>query len=163
EDNVCSTAYGTCLSDVSDIRLKTITENITGILDKLETLQTISFNWNEEGIKLYPGNNSNSSQVGLIAQDVQKVFPEFVKQGSDGYLRLNYGQLSSVLVGGINELNEKTNLSINNLTMQVFDIKGNILTLQKENSNLKDENLKLKNDTELMKQDLCSLGIKRWC
>ena len=149
--------------------------NITEINDALEkvmALRGVYYNWNKD--------RGGQHDIGFIAEEVGNVLPEVVgfetdlSNKSNYYLDkdgtkklyatgVDYGAVTPLLVEAIKDLNKKTNLSINNLTMQVVDIKGNILTLQKENSNLKDENSKLKNDTELMKQDLCSLGIKRWC
>lgn len=37
-------------------------------------------------------------RIGLIAQELQTTFPEVVKEGNDGYLRVNYDQLIPVLV-----------------------------------------------------------------
>lgn len=43
-------------------------------------------------------------QIGFIAQDVQKVYPELVSEDTNGYLSLNYQQLTAVLSTQINNL-----------------------------------------------------------
>lgn len=46
----------------------------------------------------------NKKQIGFIAQDVQKVYPELVSEDGNGYLSLNYQQLTAVLSSQINDL-----------------------------------------------------------
>lgn len=46
----------------------------------------------------------NKRQIGFIAQDVQKVYPELVSEDTNGYLSLNYQQLTAVLSSQINNL-----------------------------------------------------------
>jgi len=49
----------------------------------------------------------NGSEYGVIAQEVQKVFPEIVKTGSDGYLEVDYIQIIPILIEAIKELKEE--------------------------------------------------------
>jgi len=81
----------------SDIRLK---ENITLInnsLDKIKQLEGINFNWK----------NSSEFSMGLIAQDVEKVFPEIVGTDAEGYKSVQYGNLIAPAIEAIKELDEK--------------------------------------------------------
>ncbi|MEW6379621.1 MAG: tail fiber domain-containing protein [bacterium] len=63
-------------SDSSDARLKKNVQNLTGALDRLTKLQGVTFEW------INPGEHGNQSdaQAGLIAQEVEKVFPEWVSE-----------------------------------------------------------------------------------
>jgi len=45
-------------------------------------------------------------KIGLLAQDVQKVFPEIVNKGKDGMLAVNYQALIPVLINALKEQNE---------------------------------------------------------
>jgi hypothetical protein len=45
--------------------------------------------------------------IGVIAQDVEKVFPDAVVTGEDGYLRVDYHGLVGVLVEAVKELAER--------------------------------------------------------
>ena len=45
-------------------------------------------------------------QIGLLAQDVQKVFPELVMEDSNGILSVNYQALIPVLVNALKEMDE---------------------------------------------------------
>lgn len=46
----------------------------------------------------------NKRQIGFIAQDVQEVYPELITEDTNGYLSLNYQQLTAVLSTQINNL-----------------------------------------------------------
>lgn len=48
---------------------------------------------NGVGFYRFAYNGSNQAYVGVLAQEVQKVRPEAVMRGSDGYLRVHYDQL----------------------------------------------------------------------
>ena len=94
----------------SDERLK---ENITAIrnsLDKIRQLQGVNFNWNNTA---YMEKNSNTNvtdslQIGLVAQDVEKVFPEAVETGENGYKTVAYGNLIAPTIEAIKELANET-------------------------------------------------------
>ena len=92
---------GTCASDE---RLK---ENITPIddsLDKILKLNPVNFDWKKgidenEGIRYVEG-----VQTGLIAQEVQEVFPEWVQE-KHGFLAVKYNlEIQMRLIKAIQEL-----------------------------------------------------------
>jgi len=80
----------------SDIRLKTVNSG----LDKercyklLEICTPI----------LYTLNNDDKQQVGLIAQEVQQVFPELVTVDENGFLALDYSRLAVILMVVVKDL-----------------------------------------------------------
>jgi hypothetical protein len=45
------------------------------------------------GFYRFAYNGSNRAYVGVLAQEVQRVRPDAVVQGSDGYLRVHYNEL----------------------------------------------------------------------
>lgn len=78
----------------SDISLKNNIEVIPGALDKVLQLKGIQFNWKE----------NNRQDIGFIAQDVEKVFPELVHtSGVSGLKSVEYGNLAAPLVEAIKE------------------------------------------------------------
>jgi hypothetical protein len=90
----------------SDIRLKTNIKVIDNPIDKVKKLRGVYFNWKETG-KL---------SVGMIAQEVEEVFPELVltsngcKPGettSEEVKSLDYSKIVSVLVEAIKEQNKE--------------------------------------------------------
>jgi Chaperone of endosialidase len=70
---------GSCSGCTSDIRLKKDVKPLSGAIDELLRLKGVTFAWkNPEEHENHAG-----TQTGFIAQDVQKLFPEWVKE--DGY------------------------------------------------------------------------------
>ncbi|MBI5470656.1 tail fiber domain-containing protein [Candidatus Kaiserbacteria bacterium] len=81
----------------SDIRIKKDVVPIRDALDKLLQLHAIFFKWKDSAMP-------QSEQMGLIAQEVQKVFPESVIQDASGTLYLNYASLIAPIVEALKEL-----------------------------------------------------------
>ena len=52
-------------------------------------------------------NKSNTSNVGFIAQEIETIFPELVKNGMDNYKSVNYTGLIPYLVKHIQQLEER--------------------------------------------------------
>jgi len=87
----------------SDERLK---DNITHIDDPLSKVLSISgntFDWNEKS-------NKSGHDVGLIAQEIEKVLPEAVVTRDNGYLAVDYHKVVPLLVEAIKELSGKVEL-----------------------------------------------------
>jgi hypothetical protein len=70
----------------SDIRLK---KDITPA-GKMNGVQFYTWNWNEDGEKFA---SHKQIKFGVIAQEIQKTHPQYVAEDSNGYLRVNYGDL----------------------------------------------------------------------
>jgi hypothetical protein len=82
------------IMQVSDRRLKFDLLPIESALDKIEKLSGYTF-------QMY---NQEKRQLGLIAQEVQQVMPEAVREDQTGYLGISYGNMIGLLVEGIKEL-----------------------------------------------------------
>jgi len=83
----------------SDINLKNIESYIENAIDSIMELSAIKFNWKADEVK--------TTNIGLIAQEVQKVYPELINKNRDGYLGVRYTELIPILVKAIQELNAK--------------------------------------------------------
>jgi len=92
-------SWGICTSDV---RLKKDIRPYSSVLDRLVQLQPVSYNWRREEFPQFHFSASRSS--GLIAQEVEKVFPEMVEVGNDGFKRVKYGELPYLMLQAIREL-----------------------------------------------------------
>jgi len=93
------------VSELSDSVLKTNVAPITDALVKIQQLDGVSFDWDTLN---YPWINFDKSrQLGLIAQEVQPVFPEVVKTDGLGFNYIEYNRLVPVLIEAIKELNGK--------------------------------------------------------
>jgi len=88
----------------SDIRLKDNIQVIQGSLDKIDGINGYEFDWNEKS----PGwAKERGHDVGVIAQEVQKVLPEVVVERKSGYLGVDYKRLIPLLVESIKELKQE--------------------------------------------------------
>ncbi|MFH1662202.1 MAG: tail fiber domain-containing protein [Candidatus Falkowbacteria bacterium] len=95
-DVVGSIEYTGTITDVSDIRLK---ENIKPVINALEKIQEIN------GVYFNMIDTPGEKEIGVIAQDVQKVLPEAVNivDEENGYIGVSYPHLIPVLIEAIKE------------------------------------------------------------
>lgn len=117
----------------SDKRLK---KNIRPIEDALTALDKIT------GVKYFwinPEEHNDGEQIGVIAQDVEKVFPQAVITGSDGFKSVSYMGLVAPVIQAIKELNTK----FKTLVAQVTGMDSRVEKLEKENAELKARLLKI--------------------
>src|SRR5210317_1089612 len=94
----------------SDVALK---ENITNIPDPIESLKKLNgvlFDWKKEYIDQRGGEDGyfvRKKDVGVIAQEVEKVLPEAVAQRSDGVKAVKYDRLTCLLIEAVKVLSDK--------------------------------------------------------
>jgi hypothetical protein len=97
------TATGDITAFFSDDRLKTKLGNIENALDKLMTLSGFYYEPNQTAIDL---GYEPKREIGVSAQEVQKVVPEIVVKApiSDEYLTVKYDKLIPLIIESIKEL-----------------------------------------------------------
>lgn len=83
----------------SDILLKDNITPITSALDKLMTVRGVEFDWNDKS-------NYSGHDVGVIAQDVEKVLPTAVKTRDTGYKGVQYDKIIPLIIEAIRELKD---------------------------------------------------------
>ena len=94
------TAQGTTLT--SDERYKQEIEDLTGALKSVSALRGVRFTWRTDA---YPDRYfSDARELGFIAQEVERVFPELVATDRDGFKSVAYSKLTPLLVEAIKEL-----------------------------------------------------------
>ncbi len=81
----------------SDARLKENITPMTNVLAKLEKIQPVYYNYNN--VLRRP----EGRQLGFIAQEIQKEFPEAVQVASNGYLAVGYGNMAAVAIEAVKE------------------------------------------------------------
>jgi hypothetical protein len=102
----------------SDIRLKKNITSLTNSLSKVISLNGVNYYWDKEN---HPGMGfSDSRQVGLIAQEVEKVVPELVTEGPDGYKSVDYSKVTPLLIEAIKEQQQQ----IESLRAEIEAMKG---------------------------------------
>jgi hypothetical protein len=84
----------------SDERLKSSLATIDDPVGKLLMINGGYFNWNDKASSLY---HLNGRELGVLAQDVEVVFPELVYQDSNGYKQVDYSRLTAVLIEAIRQ------------------------------------------------------------
>ena len=90
----------------SDERLKENIIQIPNSLEKIKQIKGVLFNWKEGYDKVHPyGENKD---VGVIAQEVQQILPEIVKENvHNQFLGVRYEKLTPLLLEAIKELSKK--------------------------------------------------------
>ena len=83
-------------TNTSDERLKTDIETIKPS-EKFDRIQPVSYNWKQTATK------SN----GVLAQQIQPLFPEMVKENEEGMLSVDYNQLIGILIAEVQDLKKK--------------------------------------------------------
>ena len=90
-----------CCLAASDITWKQNIEPLSSSLEKVMLLQGVSYDWK---VDEYPEKGfTKNRQIGFIAQDVEKVFPELVRTDTNGYKGVYYGQMVPVLLEAMKE------------------------------------------------------------
>jgi hypothetical protein len=155
----CTLGNGTGATNCSsDSRLKTNVVEISDALTKILQLRGVEFDWNEKARK--PGAHG----VGVIAQEIQSVFPTMVAEDENGYLGVDYAALVSPLIQSTKELYgmcKATDKQMLQIRDTVNQNSRDIASLQVENAELKsktdrleDENRRIRADYEDLKQRL---------
>jgi hypothetical protein len=108
---------GTCVAGTcaSDRKLKKNIKPLSNSLDKIARLEPVSYEFKD---KIYgPG-----EQYGLVAQELEKVFPEWVVEDKDGNKSIKYGlQFQMLMINAIKELKEKNE----KLEAEIASLKSN--------------------------------------
>ncbi|WEK18148.1 MAG: tail fiber domain-containing protein [Candidatus Pedobacter colombiensis] len=81
----------------SDRNLKTHIETLTTVLQKINQIRGVSFEYKDQT------KYATGVKIGVIAQELQKVYPEMVTKGKDGFLKVDYTQLTGMLIQAVKE------------------------------------------------------------
>ena len=84
---------------ISDRRLKYVGTNNNDGLDKIKQLKVFNY--------VYKKDTTKTPHVGVIAQDLQKVFPNAVQKGKDGFLTIRMEDMFYAVINAIKELDAK--------------------------------------------------------
>jgi hypothetical protein len=121
---VVLSSAATSWASSSDERLKNINYIIENAVSKLSSLRTVNFSWKSDQTK--------KEYLGLIAQDVEKVFPQVISKNnlhsniddvqidSTEYLSVRYTELIPVLVKAIQELSAQVDI----LKQEIINLKN---------------------------------------
>lgn len=107
------------IAGTSDLRYKTNVRSITSPLEKVKSLRGVYFNWDQ---KSFPDKDfSDKTELGFIAQEVEKVLPEVVSKDKtpEEYRSVKYDKVVALLVEAIKEQQKQ----IDSLKSQVKKLK----------------------------------------
>ena len=116
-------AYST---SVSDERLKDNVTTIENPLDKIKALRGVEYDWNS-------GSRKGKHDLGLIAQEVEKVIPNIVHEHEQPFLNddeedetlyktVDYEKLTAVLIEGMKE----QQIQIDSMKSEINELKGRL-------------------------------------
>jgi hypothetical protein len=115
----------------SDARLKKDITPIENVLESIGYLTPVKYYWN---IETFPDRYYNEDQqIGMIAQEMEKVFPELVSEDAEGFMAIAYDKFTAVLLAAIKEQQE-----------EIEDSKSANLKLESELKSLREEVEQLK-------------------
>ena len=103
----------------SDARLKKDIEILTDTIERLNDINGVKFNWRSDGVP--NGTVPIERQIGLIAQEVEKEFPELVHTDNEGYKSVAYDKFTAVLLEAIKEQQQ-----------QIEDLNKKVVALEKK-------------------------------
>lgn len=105
--NAYKTEGGTSWATSSDIRLKNLTGKYNKGLSEIIKLEPVRYIYKKDNPRQL---NSEIEQVGFVAQEVQKIFPEAVTVGDDGYLDFNIHPINIAFVNAMKELKNENDV-----------------------------------------------------
>ena len=139
----------------SDFRLKKDVKTIDQALDRVVQLRGVEYKFTKD--------KENRNQIGFIAQEAEKVFPESVTTGPDGMKSMSYANLVAPVVEAIKELYKKVQDLFKKSDAQSRDVAAlqeKAKSLEKENSSLKTKVEKAEKFNDAMKAYLCAKDPK---
>lgn len=127
--NAYKTEGGTSWAISSDLRLKTVNGNYNKGLDEITALQPVRFVYNPDNPRKL---DSTKEQVGFVAQEIQKIFPDAVTEASDGFLDFNMHEINIALVNAVKSLKTENELLKKRLEKLEQLVGASALNVQKE-------------------------------
>jgi Chaperone of endosialidase len=155
-------------SKPSDSRLKSELQPIPSALDKVNKLRGVTYRWNGEGLRYLTRDiettisagpqatveqnqkmwqrerekqykELGSTQVGVVAQDVEAVLPEAVTTDKSGYKSVRYDELIPLLIEAVKELESKVKEQSQLIVQQqkkIADLSGSQLAAGSQQADL---------------------------
>ncbi len=109
---VGGTVTASSVNQTSDVRLKKDIQTLDNALGNILKMRGVSYNWKTD-------ESNENPQIGVIAQEVEKIYPEFVHTDESGMKSVNYAQMTAVLIEAVKALNiEIQELKTDNLSLQ---------------------------------------------
>ena len=137
----CATLSPIANSSTSDRRLKNIKSANRNGLDKIKQLKIYNY--------VFKNDANNKMRVGVIAQELQNIFPNSVFKDENGYLKINTDEIFYAAINAIKELNNK----IKALSKKIDSYDKKITAMEKDNEKLKKQIDNISERIELVKKN----------
>lgn len=134
DGNFTGSVTATNITAPSDIRFKKNIQTINNSLNKVLNIRGVYYDWR---VNEYPDRGfSGKKQVGVIAQEVEKVLPELVITDNDGYKSVAYDKLTAVLIEAVKEQQKQIeelkveNQKLTQKTSEIDELRAEITELK---------------------------------
>jgi uncharacterized protein YneR len=112
----------------SDARYKKEITPLTGSLEKILKVNGVSFEWRRSEFPYL--NFPEGKQIGVIAQDIEMIFPELIHTDPSGYKSVSYEKLTPILVEAVREqqkIIERQQGELDNIKAELEAIKALVI------------------------------------
>lgn len=133
-------------------RLKENIQLIQDPLEKVMAIRGVEFDWRKDVDS--PTRHEQTHDVGVIAQEVEKVFPEAVTTPKEGYKSVAYAKLVAPLIEAVRALYSRLTETEDRLTQQSRQIAS--LAEKSEVERLKEDNAAKERELAAIKAYLCA-------
>ena len=109
-------------TSTSDRRWKKKVHTLDNSLDKIAALRGVSYLWRVDD---FPNKNfSDGTQLGVIAQEIETVFPELVHTDKKGYKSVQYSNIVAPLIEAIKTLKHQNEAQQDQITSLIERVKA---------------------------------------
>lgn len=123
----------------SDRRLKNIGSKYKSGLDEINKIKIYDY--------AFKYDKENKKHTGVLAQELQKIFPNSVMENEDGYLIIRWDEMFYASINALKELNTR----ISSLVKRTLSFESQIEKLEQDNKELKSEINELSSRIEKLK------------
>jgi hypothetical protein len=109
---------------ISDRRMKNDIAPLAGVLDRAMRLDPVSYWYKNQDRTRLPGR-----QIGLVAQDVEPLFPSLVSQGGD-LMTMDYSGLGVVAIAALQELKDQADIEMSQLRAENESLRSRVAQLE---------------------------------
>jgi hypothetical protein len=113
---------------LSDERTKTDIQPMTGTLDKLLKLKGHAYTYKPEFVE--DGRALPGTQIGLVAQEVETVFPDWVTTGADGLKQVTERSTTALMVEALRDLRAEKDAEIATKDAQIATLEQRLARIE---------------------------------
>ncbi len=137
----------------SDKRLKNNIKSMNHMAEKLARINSYTYNYKPDLFKNAPKEvlkESLRKRYGFLAQEVQKVFPELVKENENGMLAVDYVSMVPILTKVVNSQQKELKTLERTIFSQEKEIAQLKAILKKNNHSLNSDDMDLSEDEPIL-------------